>query len=499
MGRSAIADTLDARGADPTAPTLDPDEAPPAAPLAPERIGRFHVLDLLGEGGMGRVYAAYDPNLDRRVALKLLRSGVERPEQSRRIRREAHAMARLSHPNVAQIYDVGAHRGQTWIAMEYVDGVTLAEWQADPRPWPAVLAMYARVGAGLAAAHDAGMMHRDFKPQNVLVGHDGRPRIIDFGLARAEHDAPDPTPAADPPGRDDLLASPLTLAGSVLGTPAYMAPEQIRGEAVGPACDQFAFAVALFEALNGIPPFGGDGLTARLARIEAGAIEASRCGAPTAILGAIDRGLSAAPEDRWPSMHALLDAIGWDERDDRSVGARSRLTFFTGLALVMAASLAVIVWATLDGMPTSAELIVTDGAGVAVVFGLAWVFRRRIGATAHTRRLSTWLLLTLASPIITRVAAILNGIDARAMLSVDLMAMSILALLAGFLVARWAFMTALAFALGSIGVAVFEAPPPMVFSVAIFAGAASAVIGTWREVRSLGLDPGGRPDAPPAA
>jgi len=149
----------------------------------PERFGRFVLLDEAGAGAMGVVYAAYDRELDRRVALKVLHG--RRVTDPDRIRREAVAMAQVSHPNVVQIYEVGEHEGQLFIAMEFVDGQTLTGWQAGVDDWAEIVRVYVDVGRGLAAAHAAGLVHRDFKPDIVLVGVDGRPRVIDFGLARA--------------------------------------------------------------------------------------------------------------------------------------------------------------------------------------------------------------------------------------------------------------------------------------------------------------------------
>src|SRR5690349_17448959 len=190
-----------------------------------DTVGRFVVLQRLGEGGMGVVYTAYDPELDRKVAIKLLKSAEE---GHARLLREAQAMARLQHPNVIAVHDVGTLPGnRVFVAMELVAGATLRGWlKAAPRAWREVIAIMRQAGVGLAAAHDAGLVHRDFKPDNVLVGDDGRVRVMDFGLARLG--------AADPElssGSHDTgpLSTPLTMAGTVVGTPAYMAPELFKG------------------------------------------------------------------------------------------------------------------------------------------------------------------------------------------------------------------------------------------------------------------------------
>ncbi|HEY0097284.1 MAG TPA: serine/threonine-protein kinase, partial [Archangium sp.] len=230
-------------------------------------LDRYVVLDPLGEGGMGMVYAAYDSVLDRKVALKLLPpgdadAGPEATSGSGRARllREAQAMARLSHPNVVAVYDVHQHEAQVFMAMELVDGQTLLQWEREqPRGWRELLTAFLAAGRGLAAAHAAGLVHRDFKPTNVLVGKDGRVRVTDFGLARphnapAELGADTPAPDTGPVKGHSLLELNLTQRGAVRGTPAYMAPEQFRGATADVRSDQFSFAVSLWEALHGERP-----------------------------------------------------------------------------------------------------------------------------------------------------------------------------------------------------------------------------------------------------
>ncbi len=217
-------------------------------------VGRYVILDRIGAGGMGVVYAAYDPELDRRVALKLLRTDRFAAPGHLRLLREAKALARLTHPNVVAVHDAGTFGDQVFVAMELVEGETLRQWlEAGARSWREVLDRLLAAGRGLAAAHAAGLVHRDFKPENVLLGRDGRVRVVDFGLAKALADAAEEPAAPDSGGE---LASPLTEWGAVLGTPAYMAPEQIRGIAADARSDQFSFCVALYEALYGERPFG---------------------------------------------------------------------------------------------------------------------------------------------------------------------------------------------------------------------------------------------------
>src|SRR5215472_6444224 len=201
-----------------------------ASRLAPGRnIGRYAVLSTLGEGGMGVVYAAYDPELDRKVAVKVLRERLgDAAELGARLLREAQAMARLSHPNVVSVHDVGRFEDKVFVAMEFIDGRTLGDWVKEkPRSWREVLGVFRQAGKGLAAAHSAGLVHRDFKPGNVLVGKDDSVKVTDFGLAFTPNDR--------------STASGIAIAG----TPAYMAPEQLRGETPDPRADQYSFCVAL--------------------------------------------------------------------------------------------------------------------------------------------------------------------------------------------------------------------------------------------------------------
>ncbi len=217
----------------------------------PVKIGRFTVLRRLGAGGMGVVYAAYDEMVDRKVAIKLLQRMRVGEEAGDRLLREAQALGRLSHPNVIQVYEVGVHEERVFVAMEFVEGCTLEAWEPEAS-LAAVLDVYVQAGRGLAAAHEAGLVHRDFKPDNVLVGNDGRARVLDFGLARSAGEAPpDPASSAELErmGVDttgDRLVTPLTRTGAVMGTPAYMSPEQHLGQPTDPRTDQFSFCVALW-------------------------------------------------------------------------------------------------------------------------------------------------------------------------------------------------------------------------------------------------------------
>jgi serine/threonine protein kinase len=233
--------------------------APPTAQVSPLRdvargtsIGRYVVIGALGRGGMGVVYKAFDPELDRTIALKLvgIRGNVESLRQ--RLLSEAKTLAQLSHPNVVAVHDVGTFEDSVFVAMEFVAGQNLREWLAATSRTPReILDVFSAAGAGLAAAHDHGIVHRDFKPENVMVGVDGRVRVLDFGLAQvSERRAPTSQPIAD---QDD----DLTSASAIMGTPAYMAPEQDLGRHADGRSDQFSFCVALYEALFTQRPFAG--------------------------------------------------------------------------------------------------------------------------------------------------------------------------------------------------------------------------------------------------
>jgi tetratricopeptide (TPR) repeat protein/predicted Ser/Thr protein kinase len=279
------------------------------------KLGRYVVVESLGQGGMGRVVRAYDPKLRREVALKLLRTGSDVAARAR-ILREAQAMAMLTHPGLVGVHDVDTHDGQPFIAMELVEGTTLrAWWEASPRSWRAIVRAFVEAGRGLSAAHAVGLVHRDFKPENVLVGSDGRVRVTDFGLARGALGVP-----SQPTGGVDLVDDEaLTVAGSVMGTPAYMPPEQHAGAAVDARSDQYAFCVSLWEALHGRRPFTGKGVQeladakAALAIVD----DPSGRSAPRFLRRVLLRGLSPRPEDRFASMDALLEALEHDPTSRR--------------------------------------------------------------------------------------------------------------------------------------------------------------------------------------
>jgi eukaryotic-like serine/threonine-protein kinase len=307
-------------------------------------LGHYVLLEKLGHGGMGEVFTAFDPRLDRRVALKLLRTGSLSAEEGKaRLLREAQAMARLQHPNVIAVHDVGTFGDRVFIAMEFVEGETLGEWLRAEHQWRQVVDTFVHAGRGLAAAHAAGLVHRDFKPDNVLIGRDGRPRVVDFGLARQSTStpAPDMRVVSDAVIPDSALGVPLTRDGAVMGTPGYMAPEQLGGLPTDARSDQFSFSVALYEALYGKRPFGGATLRAHASEIAQGHLLPPPAGTavPSEIYEALARGLSSDPAKRWPDMAALLRAL-----EPRQALSAKLVTLVASLAVLAVAVTSFAVW-----------------------------------------------------------------------------------------------------------------------------------------------------------
>ena len=295
-----------------------------AEPLEARFIDHFAVLRKLGEGGMGVVYAAYDERLARRVALKLIHGS-----DPARLVREAQALARVSHPHVVQIYAVGTYLNRVYVAMEYVEGPTLAAWLATPRDAAEILHVFVQAGTGLAAVHARGLVHRDFKPGNVIVCDDGRARVLDFGLARVDDPAEEPVPediSGESMNTASLLGSPVTRTGTLLGTPAYMSPEQFMRAAVDPRSDQFSFCVALYEALYHQMPFAGKTLAQLRYRVLTGEPlpPPATSNVPRPVQAALLRGLRTQPEQRFASMRELLDTLNFDASVDPAAAPMTR-------------------------------------------------------------------------------------------------------------------------------------------------------------------------------
>jgi len=279
-------------------------------PNDPRRVGRYVIQGVLGRGGMGTVLAAYDERLDRRLAVKLLHPEVAR-SHAKRLVAEAKALAKLSHPNVVQVYEVGEDQGQWFIAMELVSGQTLRKWQKQRPPWWVCIKTYLQAGAGLAAAHAAGLTHRDFKPENCILDDDGRVRVLDFGLVRETDEQVETRPpngAKDETAGAESTEVPQTRVGVVLGTLGYIALEQLQGRPANVKSDQFSFCASLYEALYGERPFEDDTVGELASVLAVGRVRPPPRGSrvPAKLRRVLLRGLATRAEDRWPSMAALL-------------------------------------------------------------------------------------------------------------------------------------------------------------------------------------------------
>ena len=333
---------------------------------------RYVVLHELGSGSMGAVYAAYDTQLDRRVALKRIK-GAPTEERRKHLQREAQVMARLEHPHIAAVYDIGVDDEGDYIAMQLEDGGSLRQWlREEPRSSDEVLEVFLAAGEGLAAAHTSGITHRDFKPENVLIGKDRRVRVTDFGLAR--YAAPESVGAASRAGVSgstapaSAVAESLTRSGTLIGTPLYMSPEQLHGGSeIDGRSDQFSYCVALFEALTGTLPFEGRTLEELRRAVASGALpsRSRRSRVPSAVWKILLRGLSPRSEDRFPTMEALVSKL----RRARTSRRRLVRTLSASAVLVMLAAAAIVVkrsplercaappplWATVWSEPVRAE------------------------------------------------------------------------------------------------------------------------------------------------
>ena len=355
-------------------------------------IDRFVVTTRLGTGGMGVVYLAEDPILGRKVAIKLLRAeGARSATAQARLQREARALASLSHPNVVVVYEVGMHEGQLYLVMEHVAGQTLREWtRAHAKDWRAIVAQYRAAGEGLAAAHRAGIIHRDFKPDNVLVDEDGRSRVLDFGLAAS---------GAEPGSGGEVEVSwqeldgaDLTKTGTILGTPSYMAPEQFLGLPVDARSDQFSFCVALWRALFEQRPFEGNSLVELRRAVIAGRRRQppARTRVPRSIIAALARGLSPDPAHRFPAMPELLQALA----EPLPSGRRAWFSVGVTVGLLSLGGLAAARWlarasAPVDPPPSSASTSPATAAvdEPATVEALAELPSRRL---THTTGFGVW-------------------------------------------------------------------------------------------------------------
>jgi tetratricopeptide (TPR) repeat protein/predicted Ser/Thr protein kinase len=300
---------------------------------------RYVLLDQLGAGGSGVVYSAFDRKLDRKLALKFMRTDAydHTAEGQSRLLREGQSLARLSHPNVVAVYDVGAFERHSYIAMELIEGRNLRQWLLDEKPgWERTLAVFLEAARGLLAAHKAGLVHRDFKPDNVLIARDGRVCVSDFGLSHMLNRAADPLAGPTPAPVDPVAPS---LPSTIAGTPAYMAPEQYRGQPIDGRADQFSFCAALYEALYGVRPFAGHTAEELMQAICDGKVRPPPRGLlpPSFLHSSVLRGLRSAPQDRYASMAELYDVLSRGPR-------RRRLRFGAGLAAVLLLASAAAAW-----------------------------------------------------------------------------------------------------------------------------------------------------------
>jgi serine/threonine protein kinase len=373
---------------DPSAVTEAGAAGPASTELVPgASVGKYRLDRVLGSGGMGVVWAAFDPDLERPVAIKVLRSIDSGDTLRTRLLREARAMARLKHPNVLTVYEVGTDRNRDYIAMELIDGADLDGWLASKPPRAEILAALLAAGRGLAAAHDAGLIHRDLKPHNILRGTDGRVYVTDFGLARGQIDdgvevvqAPFAATAvasgSQPRAIDSVLDSPLTQTGMLIGTPAYMAPEQFAGKPPDPRSDQFAFCVTAWEALVGARPFAGKTLDEL--RLAASAGVGAAAGLPARVHRVLARGLAPDPADRWLDMHVVLREL----ETALAPPPRSRIPWIAGVTLAVVGFLTGVALYTRSRTAPSYS---ADCVPAAQAFGSAWTSERRRAVVARHR------------------------------------------------------------------------------------------------------------------
>jgi serine/threonine-protein kinase len=303
----------------------------------PPSLGRYRIDTVLGSGGMGIVYRGFDPQLARPVAIKVVRRAGDDSAGRARLIREAQALARLSHPNVCHVYDVGTQEDEVWVAMELIEGEHLRQWAVEGRTREEIIAALLGAAEGISAAHNAGLVHRDIKPENVLMTRDGRPIVTDFGLARHEDviNPHAPTVASDPQ---------LTQTGAIAGTPAYLAPEQLLGDPIDARVDQFAWAVMAWELLTGSRPFPIV-FAVRVEAIRAGLQQPTTL--PKHLFECLAKAMSASPSERFPSMRELIDAFKATPAPEKTgplVPVRGRTAALAGLGVLGASAVAVVLW-----------------------------------------------------------------------------------------------------------------------------------------------------------
>ncbi len=401
--------------------------ATPVMEKPKNRFGRYVVEKELGRGGMGVVFAAHDDALKRRVALKVVRTDRGIPDARARLEREAQSLAKVQHPNVVAVHDVGEADGELFIAMELVDGEPLSTW-AKGKPWRQVLEMLHEAGRGLAEAHDAGVLHRDFKPGNVLVDSAGRARVADFGLAAAHEGV-----------------MQLTEPGAPIGTPGFMAPELAAGGAASEASDVYSFCRSLERLVTPTPEW--------LAPI-------------------IKRGLSENPSERWGRMNSLLLAIDYELGVDPSHDARPasapRTWYFALLAALTLMVPVVVVGgmyplvSTMDAVRLAATVVAS------LVVGLA-IFWSRIKSSPYTRRGATALVAICGGMLVHRAVMLGFSVEISALLAVDLLLFASFNCAMGIFWARRYLWLTLVCVLGSVGIAFAPALAVPLFGATTFA------------------------------
>lgn len=358
-------------------------------------IGRFLLLRKLGEGGMGEVFSGYDEQLDRKVAIKLLHAAYAPEETQKRMLREAQALARLSHPNVVAIHEVGQLDANVFVVMEHIDGMTLREWQDEsPRSVDEILRAYEQAGHGLAAVHAAGMVHRDFKPHNAMIDREKRVRLLDFGLAHARGTVSLDKPAE--PALKNELASQLTADGAISGTPAYMSPEQFAGDTIDARSDQFSFCVALYEALYNKLPVAEGASTLMFPGLSPQSVKPPhRDDVPDRITELLVRGLSWERDARFPDMNALLEKLDNAPEDDRSKNTRQRMYFgLLGLGVIGAWHLVPNEY--FENPTIFSAMLIPSLTLTVVVIGGAFIFRHTLLKNAfHRQRIILILVMSM--------------------------------------------------------------------------------------------------------
>jgi len=415
--------------------------------LVGTRFGRYTILRELGRGATATVYTAYDDQLERKVAIKLIR------DRQTGAAREAQAFARISHPNVVQIYEVGRFADHEFIAMELVDGVTLTTWQGiGSRSAYEVIAKYAQAGRGLVAAHQAGLVHRDFKPDNVLIDSQGRPRVGDFGLAMLQ------VPAATRDREATLRSSrcATTRDDFIAGTPAYMAPEQLLNFEVDERADQFSLCAALQEAVYGVRPFAGASVDEVRANALAGVMQEPLAGvrAPPRLRGLLRRGLAIDPAERWPTLAELLDQLDrLDARRDPGAGGRQRGRLVASLAAVSAMAIGAQLVMGADDTRNHLYMIVTSSALLTVMGVGVYLTRTTLLRNDFHRRMIVVALATIIGATVTRLIVTGAGFLVAERLVIEMLLVGQVFLVAGVFISRLLLLNCLIFWAGAAAVA----------------------------------------------